>query len=93
MCKLSKKENLLIAVFLLGHKLEDASMDVSTETRLCREAGEGYAEISVPFNTLDRFVCGSGPLLNRPSLGASDQESHRASSGVIMHKNALSYLT
>ena len=88
-----KNENLLIAVFLLVHKLEDVSMDISMETRLCREAGEGYAEISVPFNTLDRFVGGSGPLLNRPRLGASDQESHRASSGVIMHNNAFSYLT
>ena len=87
-----KNENLLIAVFVPDHKLEDVSMDISTETRLCREAGEGYAEISVPFNTLDRFVGGSGPLLNRPRLGASDQASHRASSGVLMHSNAFSYL-
>jgi hypothetical protein len=60
--------------------------------KACREAGEGYVEISVPFNTLDRFVGGSGPLLNRPRLGASDQASHRASSGVLMHSNAFSYL-
>jgi hypothetical protein len=29
-----KNETLLIAVFLLDHKLEDVSMDISMETRL-----------------------------------------------------------